>query len=423
MNHEEQPSQNLSDITFTGDNGIYKITWNELNITAEIDRIKETSDHEVKAEVWVYSKRPISEGLMGFTRLNMTSTSSRNGFAKSLAERDSEVDWHGVVVKLSQLVVDEWRGGSPAVQLSGNMDVDAQVKWLIEPIIQLNNPTLIYGQGSAGKSWFAQYLAVLADEGSQQLNLGITQSNVLYLDWETDIGELGSRVTMIRRGLGLDGDSRIWYKTMTQGLANDIESVRSLCVEHKITFIIIDSMGSACYGEPESAEVVLRAFGALRGLGISSLIIDHTNKEGHLFGSVYKRTSARQVFHCEKSQSEDDNKLVMGLFHKKANNSKLMKPLGFELVFEDGMITFSRQDVRDTALEQHMTVKDRIYNILRKAPSTVAEIAEQLYKPDGTQYREGHIAKELSENTTFIRIGNHKWAIRSREEQETYSIE
>ena len=97
--------------------------------------------------------------------------------------------------------------------------------------------------------------------------------------------------------------------------------------------------------------------------------------------------------------------------------------MGFELVFNDGMITFSRQDVRDTALEQHMTVKDRIYNILRKAPSTVAEIAEQLYKPDGTQYREGHIAKELSENTTFIKIGNHKWAIRSREEQETYSIE
>jgi len=92
-------------------------------------------------------------------------------------------------------------------------------------------------------------------------------------------------------------------------------------------------------------------------------------------------------------------------------------------VFEEGMITFSRQDVRDTALEQHMTVKDRIFNILRKAPSTVAEIAEQLYKPDGTQYREGHIAKELSENPTFIKIGNHKWAIRSREEEEAFTIE
>lgn len=423
MNHEEQPSQNLSDITFTGDNGIYKITWNELNITAEIDRIKETSDHEVKAEVKIISSRPTSSGHLGFGRLNLTSTPARNSFAKSLAERDSEVDWNGLIVHLCRLVLEEWRGGSPAMQLSGKVDVEAQVKWLIEPIIQLNNPTLIYGQGSAGKSWFAQYLAVLADEGSPQHNLGVTQSTVLYLDWETDEAELDTRITMIRRGLGLDGVSRVWYKSMSQGLANDIETIRNLCVEHKINLIIVDSLGSACMGEPESAEVVLRTFGALRSVGVSSLIIDHTNKEGHLFGSVYKRNSARQVFHCEKSQSEDDNKLVIGLFHKKVNNSKLIKPMGFELVFNDGMITFSRQDVRDTALEQHMTVKDRIYNILRKAPSTVAELAEQLYKPDGTQYREGHIAKELSENPTFISIGNHKWAIRSREEQETFSIE
>lgn len=423
MNHEEQPSQNLSDITFTGDNGIYKITWNELNITAEIDRIKETSDHEVKAEVKIISSRPTSSGHLGFGRLNLTSTPARNSFAKSLTERDSEVDWNGLIVHLCRLVLEEWRGGSPAMQLSGKVDVEAQVKWLIEPIIQLNNPTLIYGQGSAGKSWFAQYLAVLADEGSPQHNLGVTQSTVLYLDWETDEAELDTRITMIRRGLGLDGVSRVWYKSMSQGLANDIETIRSLCFEHKITLIIVDSLGSACMGEPESAEVVLRTFGALRSVGVSSLIIDHTNKEGHLFGSVYKRNNARQVFLCEKSQSEDDNKLVIGLFHKKVNNSKLIKPMGFELVFNDGMITFSRQDVRDTALEQHMTVKDRIYNILRKAPSTVAELAEQLYKPDGTQYREGHIAKELSENPTFISIGNHKWAIRSREEEETFSIE
>ena len=365
MIHQEQPSQNLSDITFIGDNGIYKITWNELNITAEIDRIKETSDHEVKAEVKIISSRPTSSGHLGFGRLNLTSTPARNSFAKSLAERDAEVDWSGLIVHLCRLVLEEWRGGAPAMKLTGNVDVEAQVKWLIEPIIQLNNPTLIYGQGSAGKSWFAQYLAVLADEGSSHCNLGVEPSTVLYLDWETDSAELGSRITMIRRGLGMTGESKIWYKPMSQGLANDIETIRNLCVEHAITLIIIDSLGSACMGEPESAEVVLRTFGALRSLGVSSLIIDHTNKDGHLCGSVYKRNSARQVFHCEKSQSEDDNKLVMGLFHKKVNNSKLIKPMGFELVFEDGMITFSRQDVRDTALEEHMSLKDRIQNILR----------------------------------------------------------
>ncbi len=418
MIHQEQPSQNLSDITFIGDNGIYKITWNELNITAEIDRIKETSDHEVKAEVKIISSRPTSSGHLGFGRLNLTSTPARNSFAKSLAERDAEVDWSGLIVHLCRLVLEEWRGGAPAMKLTGNVDVEAQVKWLIEPIIQLNNPTLIYGQGSAGKSWFAQYLAVLADEGSSHCNLGVEPSTVLYLDWETDSAELGSRITMIRRGLGMTGESKIWYKPMSQGLANDIETIRNLCVEHAITLIIIDSLGSACMGEPESAEVVLRTFGALRSLGVSSLIIDHTNKEGHLFGSVYKRNSARQVFHCEKSQSEDDNKLVMGLFHKKVNNSKLIKPMGFELVFEDGMITFSRQDVRDTALEEHMSLKDRIQNILRNRQGglSVAQIAELLDKT------ESHIRKEISEGhrnlDLFTKLHNGNWANRSQETEE-----
>ena len=418
MIHQEQPSQNLSDITFIGDNGIYKITWNELNITAEIDRIKETSDHEVKAEVKIISSRPTSSGHLGFGRLNLTSTPARNSFAKSLAERDAEVDWSGLIVHLCRLVLEEWRGGAPAMKLTGNVDVEAQVKWLIEPIIQLNNPTLIYGQGSAGKSWFAQYLAVLADEGSSHCNLGVEPSTVLYLDWETDSAELGSRITMIRRGLGMTGESKIWYKPMSQGLANDIETIRNLCVEHAITLIIIDSLGSACMGEPESAEVVLRTFGALRSLGVSSLIIDHTNKEGHLFGSVYKRNSARQVFHCEKSQSEDDNKLVMGLFHKKVNNSKLIKPMGFELVFEDGMITFSRQDVRDTALEEHMSLKDRIQNILRNRQGglRVAQIAELLDKT------ESHIRKEISEGhrnlDMFTKLPNGNWANRSQETEE-----
>ena len=418
MIHQEQPSQNLSDITFIGDNGIYKITWNELNITAEIDRIKETSDHEVKAEVKIISSRPTSSGHLGFGRLNLTSTPARNSFAKSLAERDAEVDWSGLIVHLCRLVLEEWRGGAPAMKLTGNVDVEAQVKWLIEPIIQLNNPTLISGQGSAGKSWFAQYLAVLADEGSSHCNLGVEPSTVLYLDWETDSAELGSRITMIRRGLGMTGESKIWYKPMSQGLANDIETIRNLCVEHAITLIIIDSLGSACMGEPESAEVVLRTFGALRSLGVSSLIIDHTNKEGHLFGSVYKRNSARQVFHCEKSQSEDDNKLVMGLFHKKVNNSKLIKPMGFELVFEDGMITFSRQDVRDTALEEHMSLKDRIQNILRNRQGglSVAQIAELLDKT------ESHIRKEISEGhrnlDLFTKLHNGNWANRSQETEE-----
>jgi hypothetical protein len=173
-------------------------------------------------------------------------------------------------------------------------------------------------------------------------------------------------------------------------------------------------------GEPESAEVVLRTFGALRTLNVSSLIIDHTNKEKILFGSVYKFNSARMVYLCVKDQQEDDNKLVFGLLHKKANNFKLMRPIGFELGFGDGLVSITRRDVKDTPLEEHMNMRDRIENLLRNTPGgmSVTDIAEMLAKT------ESHIRKELSEGKNsgrFVLLGNKKWANRAWESEETES--
>ena len=418
-----QDTPNQHEFEISGSSGIYHLSWPELHLDVRVDRIKESSDHEVKGEVQFTSSRPTSAGHLRSGRLNLTSPAARNTFGKALSSRDSEVDWDRVMEQLCTAVLDKWRHGSPVVVLDGKVDVTAQAKWLIDPIVQLHNPTLIYGPGSTGKSWFAQYLAVLADHGMNHGGVSVEPLNgrVLYLDWETDQQEIGARVTMIRKGLALDGESRILYKSMNQGLANDIESIRSIVAEHSISLVVIDSLGSACMGEPESAEVVLRAFGALRSLNVSSLIIDHTNKEKILFGSVYKFNSARMVFLCVKDQQEDQNKIVFGLLHKKANNFKLMRPIGFELGFGDGFVTITRRDVRDTPLEEHMNMKDRIENLLKNTPGgmSVTDIAEMLDK------NESHVRKELSEgknNGRFVILGNKQWANRAWEEEESWRI-
>jgi ribosomal protein L9 len=419
---ETTTTNNLHECEVSGSNGIYKLTWPQLHITAHIDRIKESSDHEVKAELRFTSGRPTSSGHLRAGRLNLTSPAARNTFAKALLARDADVDWDLVLEQVSRAVLQEWREGNPVVELDGTVDVLAQSnKWLIEPIIQLNNPTLIYGPGSTGKSWFGQYVAVLADQGMSAAGFNVEPCTVLYLDWETDQVELGSRVTMIRSGLGLSGKSHILYKAMNQGLSADIERIREICLEHSVGLVVIDSLGSACMGEPESAEVVLRTFASIRSLGISSLCIDHTNKEGALFGSVYKFNSARQVFEAKKSQQEDEDKIVLGLFHKKANNSKLLRPLGFELGFQENKtMTITRQDVKETELEEHMRVSDRIGNALaRFGKMTASEIAEAINK------EESHVRKELSNGKRsgrFIHLADHKWALPARLEDEVARI-
>ena len=402
-----------------GGSGIYDLEWPHMNISASVSRVKADSNHELRAEVWVQSARPLSSGHMGQGRLILTSPANRKTFAKSLADRDPEVDWDKVIEQLSVAVLEEYRVGVPAVQISGNVlkTVDTNQRWLVEPLIQYGHPTLLYGKGSSGKSWMAQYLSVLIHEGLSLSGLTVDEATVLYLDWETDQNEITSRIAMIRQGLGLplDTASGIWYKSMTQGLSADIATVMTLVQEHNIHFVVLDSLGSACMGEPESAEVVLRMFMALGSLGVTSLCIDHTNKEGSLFGSVYKFNNSRQIFEAKKAQGEGDTELEFALFHKKANNSKLIKPMGWVLKFdgEAHATTLVRRDVKDTRLESEMTVVDRIKNLLTINPSGMRpnEIAIELDKTSS------HISKELStHNQLFEKMDSGLWTLRMTED-------
>ena len=244
---------------------------------------------------------------------------------------------------------------------------------------------------------------------------------VLYLDWETDLPELGSRVSMIRRGLGLPKlheGTGIVYKAMTRGLSEDIDEVRRLVLKYGIGFVVVDSLGSACAGEPESAWVVLDMFSKLRSLSISSLLIDHTNKNDILFGSIYKENQARQMFHIKKSQREGEQELQFGVFHGKANNSRMLRPLGWNLHFDNdaGTATFDRQDVKDTRLESEMTVRERIRNLLSEngsQPWATNDIADRLGKAPS------HISKELSDNKDIFRQADRGlWTVIKSQEQQ-----
>ena len=407
--HDEPTTKGDYDFTMEGGAGIYELEWPQLLIKADVARLKENSDHELRGEIWIESQRPNSTGHVKQGRIILTSPSNRKQFAKTLEDRDSEVDWDQVVEQISVAVLEDWRAGTPEVAITGSVAPAQANRWLIQPLVQIGHPTLIYGKGSTGKSWLAQYLSVLVHEGMSVSGLTVEQSRVLYLDWETDINEIGFRISMIRKGLGLSAESQdgIWYKAMTQGLSADVATVKAIVQKHNIHFVVLDSLGSACMGEPESAEVVLRMFAALRSLGVTSLCVDHVSKEGSLFGSVYKFNAARQIFEAKKAQGEGEDKLEFAMFHRKANNSKLVKPLGWVLEFDNTQdaIAMTRKDVRDTKLAGEMRIVDQISSILRDGPHAVKDIADILEKAPG------HISKELATHKNlFIKLNNGLYA-------------
>ena len=400
----------------TGSNGFYNLWWEEYRIAAKVDRLKSNSDHEVRGEVVFTSHDPATAGHLRQTRLILTSTSAKNGLVKSLSERipSEDVPWDTIVETLCVIVLNNFRMGTELLTVDGEIDVQAQDKWLIEPIVLQGQPTLIYGKGASGKSYLAQYIATVADAGLNSNGLRVEPSRVLYLDWETTPEEISSRVTRIRKGMDISGELNLKYRQMTQGFAVDIETIRQHIQEHDIDLVILDSLGAACMGEPESAEVVLRMFLALRSLNVSSICIDHTNKEGALFGSTYKYNMGRLIFECIKSQDEGSDILDFGLFNRKASNGRPMKPMGFRINFEDSNVVLSRKDVRDTELETEMTLADRIENILSSGAQAPHELADRLDKSSS------HIRQELfrgKQKGKFIEVGEGKYGLPVRQEQ------
>lgn len=416
----------LYDFTIRGTKDFFDLNWPNLNIQAKVSRFNGgTGSKPLTAEVWISSQRPNGGHIVSGT-LNLLSTQAKGTFERACVKRDDGVDWNTMIEQMCTAAVERHRLGRPVVELTGDVlrGVTEDEPWMVHPIIQQGMPTLMYGSGSSGKSYLAIYIAVLLQEGINRGGLtGINRPhNVLYLDWETDQNEIMRRIARVRRGLGLDpyNSQRIFYRYMTQGLANDQTAIMDWIRNLDISFIVLDSLGSACAGEPESADVVNGMFDALREFETTSLCIDHKNKDGGLFGSVYKFNRARLVFEMKKSQDPGDTYLDVMMRHQKANNSPLIKQIGWSLTFNNSpdeyAVDIERKDLIDTGLADEMHVADRIAYVLKEADDmlTSKQIADLVDKsPGGISTA---LSKDKSKAERFQRFihdtDNNKWGLK-----------
>ena len=193
MTPNDETLPGLYEFTMAGSDGQYRLAWPALQISCEVERVRPSTDHDVKGELNFTSERPASAGHLRHGRILLTSPTAKKSFAKLLEDRDSQVDWDKVLEQLCVSVIKASRAGSPEVQITGDIEVVTQAKWLIDPVLQLNMPTLVYGPGASGKSWFGQYLAVLADAGFSHGGLTVEPANTMILDFGCSTAYAASR--------------------------------------------------------------------------------------------------------------------------------------------------------------------------------------------------------------------------------------
>jgi len=386
---------------------VYTFEWKPEDITVKVDRLADKSDG-VTGEALVMK----GAGHLYHARINLLSAHSKQIMANELKKRVNGLDWQTVIEQAFLLTLREYRKGEPAIKL-GNLPKRDRPRYRLYPFLLEEEMTVLYGYGGNGKSKFAQLLALTIQTGQPILGMRPLQGNVLICDWETSAYTVNEWITALKVGIGIESDAMPMYRFCYRGLADDIVEIQRIVLEHDIKLIIIDSVGIAIGGDAESQDMTRQYFSALRSLKISSLSIDHKPKKGNsIYGSVYKTNIPRATFEIRGQQPPGSNYMDIGIYHRKANDVPLIKPVGYHIEFEGdeestNSATYTKQDIIDIPeLVDGLSKRQQLVEILKHGALEVREIAEGINSTDAV------VRTLLNRNKqTFVKAEGNKWGL------------
>jgi hypothetical protein len=315
------------------------------------------------------------EGVLSVAEFNLSSIRARQDRAKHLAERarTPEIDWLGLVEEFVQRVLAAEKRGQPAVRLRDvprpAPDTAIEIDGL--PLLE-RHPIILFGDGGVAKSYLGLYIAGrLAQQGRR----------VGFFDWELVDGDQRERYGQM---FGEHMPANLWYVRCARPLVHEGDRLRRIVQDEAISYAVYDSVAFACDGPPEAAEVAQRYFQTTRTIPAGSLHIAHVSKaEGadqKPFGSTFWHNGARATWNVKLAESmPGTNQITIGLYNRKANLGGIRPAVGFSITFEADRTLFQRVDVADVAdLAGHLSVRQRMANLLRRGALTPETVAEEI---------------------------------------------
>lgn len=371
----------------------YTLRVPELMTELSVDRLGR-SRGETHGELRVLCGLPGTkshDGHIHQARFNLTSTTARSSVAKLLRERAAapEVDWFDLLEDLCRRVLAADREGEPVAKV-GALPVELRETYRLDPILPLDQVTILYGDGGVGKSTLAGAIAVSVHEGVAVIEHWIPrQAPVLYLDWEAGRSALNRRVRGVAMGAHLPRVAQIDYLDCRRRgpLHGFAEDVARMVDREGYGLVVVDSVGmaSGTGGEGGDAnETAIRLFSAFGFLGTTVLAIDHVNKtdaetvtkRSRPYGSVFKSNLARATYEVRRSDQSD----TIGLYHTKVNDGPYQAPVGLRVEYGgDGSITYSRMPGLPSELTRSLGLKDQLKAAIQlDGHQTADELAERL---------------------------------------------
>ena len=354
-------------------------------------------------------------------------------FLKPSSRRDAVAEINNDVVaaalnELCRKVIEcERENTSPIVRLCEEakplMDREYTIDLL--PSVPRHHMSIWFGDGGVGKSMIALYAAGhLARQGI----------NVLYLDWELEVGEHRLRYEQI---FGEAMPSRLWYWRCDKPLKHLGDAVRRAVNtkrdgDKRVEYVVADSIAFACGGGAETSDAATEYANLVRSFGVGSLHLAHMTKGGEAakmkpFGSVFWHSSARSSWYIENAGNDsgiafDTTKLA--LFHRKSNFGPLERPrqLQYSIGKNRGAFRLSRPPALSRGgigdgLSASSALADRILATVRAAPLPRADVKAALGlsgKRDAAAFRQAvkrlKDINHLREQDGVMSLGSSPWS-------------
>jgi len=361
--------------------------WIDYELLVDADHF--TSDGQAELTFW-RDTADYKGLLLSPTQVNLRSSSNRASIIKQLQNSDDGLrylPWQWILTCISYKVTKNARQGEKIEDIWPSEDDTLAPIYLLEPILYLNHPTVIFGDYGSLKSLFALVIVYVAQLPCSDNKLGLVtpkeSTHCLYLDYEDDSSSFRKRWGAIQRGFGIKASMPISYRRMTNTLADSMDSLQQIKKDKDIKLLIVDSLGPAARGNLNDPEPAIKYHEALRKLGITSLTLAHNSKDQltkkrSIFGSIFFTNLARSVWECRSEQETGEDEAIISLKHTKANLSQLHSPLGYKFTFTNDSITIAKTDLKDTGLSGELPLSWQIKNLLRTGSFGINEIAEQL---------------------------------------------
>jgi DNA polymerase I len=264
---------------------------------------------------------------------------------------------------------------------------------VIRGIFPKGFPTSIYGEGGIAKSTIALHMCMsIAAAQKQWLGYPIDQpSPCLYVDFEMDREEQGTRAQRIAKGMGIEIPDDLHYLWASGFRFSDafpliLEAVDELGVR----VVAFDSLGMALEGDALKGAVVIDFFrdriDQLKRRGVSVLIVDHQSglrpgesyQNKAQYGSVYKGYLSRSRLQLELDERNEVGTRVI-VRQNKTNFGSPQMPFVVQTLFEENKIVLSREALSEEDLREEsvLNATDRVLLSLLDGPSYPADLQEK----------------------------------------------